>query len=226
MKVDEIFGPTIQGEGALAGTVTMFVRLGGCDYQCSWCDTLHAVLPENVVHWKDMSAVEIEAELTRLYPNSPHGSWTTISGGNPAIWQTELPELVDELRAHGRRVNIETQGSVPNAAFKRADTVTLSPKGPSSGMVLNQDKLSECVRLANGRAVFKFVVGDAQDMAFARATAARHPEVPVFAQPITVNRAFPNLATLCETVATTPELAHWKVIPQLHVLAWGNERGR
>src|SRR5215831_3988340 len=39
MKVDEIFGPTIQGEGALAGAVSMFVRLGGCDYRCAWCPT-------------------------------------------------------------------------------------------------------------------------------------------------------------------------------------------
>ena len=133
---------------------------------------------------------------------------------------------MDELRAAGRRVNIETQGSVPNKAFKRADAITLSPKGPSSGMVLDHAKLAACVELANGRAVFKFVIGDEADMAFARATAARHPEVPVFAQPITVKGAFPNLATLCETVATTPELSRWKVIPQLHVLAWGNERGR
>ena len=43
IRVNEIFGPTIQGEGALIGQPTIFVRTGGCDYRCSWCDTLHAV---------------------------------------------------------------------------------------------------------------------------------------------------------------------------------------
>lgn len=226
MKVDEIFGPTIQGEGALAGTVTMFVRLGGCDYRCSWCDTMHAVDPANVGNWTEMTPDEILVRVNQIGPKQRWGDWVTISGGNPAIWQKELPSLVEELQIGGWRVNVETQGSVPNAAFKQANTVTLSPKGPSSGMQLDTDKLAQCVELAGQRAVFKFVVGDAADMAFARYIASRHPDVPVYAQPVTVKGAFPYLATLCETVARTPDLSRWKVIPQLHVLAWGNERGR
>ena len=39
MKVNEIFGPTIQGEGRSAGMPTMFVRLSGCNLACIWCDT-------------------------------------------------------------------------------------------------------------------------------------------------------------------------------------------
>ena len=39
IAISEIFGPTIQGEGALIGKPTVFVRTGGCDYRCSWCDT-------------------------------------------------------------------------------------------------------------------------------------------------------------------------------------------
>ena len=43
LRIAEIFGPTIQGEGALIGEPTVFVRTGGCDYRCTWCDSLHAV---------------------------------------------------------------------------------------------------------------------------------------------------------------------------------------
>ena len=43
IRISEIFGPTIQGEGALIGQPTVFVRTGGCDYRCAWCDSLHAV---------------------------------------------------------------------------------------------------------------------------------------------------------------------------------------
>ena len=39
IPVIEIFGPTIQGEGAVIGLKTMFVRTAGCDYSCSWCDS-------------------------------------------------------------------------------------------------------------------------------------------------------------------------------------------
>ena len=46
IRISEIFGPTIQGEGPLMGRPTVFVRTGGCDYRCRWCDTLYAVLPE------------------------------------------------------------------------------------------------------------------------------------------------------------------------------------
>jgi hypothetical protein len=46
--VVEVFGPTIQGEGAMAGLPTYFVRLGGCDWRCAWCDSMHAVDPAQV----------------------------------------------------------------------------------------------------------------------------------------------------------------------------------
>lgn len=43
IRVSEIFGPTIQGEGALIGEPTVFVRTGGCDYRCVWYNTMHTV---------------------------------------------------------------------------------------------------------------------------------------------------------------------------------------
>ena len=51
IRVSEIFGPTIQGEGVLIGLPTVFVRTGGCDYRCSWCDSLHAVDPKYRHDW-------------------------------------------------------------------------------------------------------------------------------------------------------------------------------
>jgi len=48
IPVLEIFGPVIQGEGPLAGQVSHFVRLGLCDYRCSWCDSMFAVDPAQV----------------------------------------------------------------------------------------------------------------------------------------------------------------------------------
>ena len=95
--VIEIFGPTIQGEGAEAGLPTHFVRLGGCDYRCSWCDTMYAVDPATVR--RDavrMGVEEICAALDRLR-GAP--AWVSLSGGNPALHH--LGELVDALHAAG-----------------------------------------------------------------------------------------------------------------------------
>src|SRR3954464_167518 len=78
--VVEIFGPTIQGEGPLAGSKTMFVRLGGCDYRCTSCDSLHAVIPSAVKkHARYLTAEEITDELVRLRGISGT-EWVTLSG--------------------------------------------------------------------------------------------------------------------------------------------------
>ena len=62
--VIEIFGPTIQGEGAEAGLPTHFVRFGGCDYRCSWCDTMYAVDP--AVVRATPSALSVDEIVERL----------------------------------------------------------------------------------------------------------------------------------------------------------------
>ena len=50
--VQSIFGPTIQGEGPLMGTKTNFIRLAGCDYRCTWCDSMVAVDPIHRATWR------------------------------------------------------------------------------------------------------------------------------------------------------------------------------
>ena len=57
LRIAEIFGPTIQGEGALIGEPTVFVRAGGCDYRCAWCDSLLAVDSAYRNDWAAMSGI-------------------------------------------------------------------------------------------------------------------------------------------------------------------------
>src|SRR5947209_8352955 len=65
--VIEIFGPTIQGEGAEAGLATHFLRVGGCDYRCSWCDTMYAVDPAEVrANSRHLSREQIIEEIDAL----------------------------------------------------------------------------------------------------------------------------------------------------------------
>src|SRR5262249_24745088 len=148
----------------------------GCDYRCRWCDTLYAVLPEQVrANSTAMSAKEI---VERLQDLGPHTPWVTLSGGNPALHQ--LGQLVDELHAAGYRVAVETQGSVYRGSLERSDLVTVSPKPPSSGMEPDLAALDRFVGLPGAN--LKVVVFDEADFAFARTVHRRFPSVPFYLQ--------------------------------------------
>jgi 7-cyano-7-deazaguanosine (preQ0) biosynthesis protein QueE len=83
IRISEIFGPTIQGEGPLIGRPTVFVRTAGCDYRCAWCDTLYAVLPDYHDEWTYMTESEILARVNELA--AKQGVLISLSGGNPAL---------------------------------------------------------------------------------------------------------------------------------------------
>ena len=136
IPVVEIFGPTVQGEGAEAGIPTHFVRVGGCDFRCSWCDTMYAVDPEIVrATAEKLSSQEIVARVEGL---GGRPDWVTISGGNPALHQ--LDDVVWRLHGAGFRVSVETQGSRWASWLGAVDRLTISPKPPSSGMATTQTR--------------------------------------------------------------------------------------
>jgi 7-carboxy-7-deazaguanine synthase len=237
--VSEIFGPTVQGEGPLIGRASVFVRTGGCDYRCSWCDTLYAVLPQYRNDWTPMTPSDIMARVEELAGG--HSVLVTLSGGNPAL------QPLAPLIALGRRGDrgrhdfaLETQGSMAQPWFADLDWLILSPKPPSSGMAIDWDGFDACLDAAKGRprTVLKIVVFDEADYRYAQAAAARHPGMPVYLQ--VGNPAAPTGAGLPEEadmgdlmhrfrwLAGKVMADHWfaaTVLPQLHVLAWGNKRG-
>lgn len=235
IRVSEIFGPTIQGEGALIGLPTVFVRTGGCDYRCSWCDSLHAVDAEYRATWVPMSAEAVMGEVARLSGERP--IMVTLSGGNPAI--QPLSALIDLGHARGYSFAIETQGSVARDWFSALDMLVLSPKPPSSGMVVDWAVFESCVVAAKDAAtVLKIVVFDEVDYQWARQVAGRYPGLPVYLQPgnhtppppeddaATVDQdgIDARMRWLVERV-TGDGWFDAKVLPQLHVMLWGNKRG-
>ncbi|WP_027244207.1 7-carboxy-7-deazaguanine synthase QueE [Leisingera daeponensis] len=232
LRIAEIFGPTIQGEGALIGEPTVFVRAGGCDYRCSWCDSMHAVDSARRHDWAVMTPEDVMAEVRRLSAGKP--LTVSISGGNPAI--QDFAPVIAIGKEEGYRFACETQGSVSQPWFADLDTLVLSPKPPSSGEKTDWHKFTRCLHQAKGcgQAVMKIVVFDDTDYAWAKAAAERHPELPLYLQPgnpevdpeqpVDLNQATDRLLWLIEKVTGdgwfTP-----RVLPQLHVLVWGNKRG-
>lgn len=224
--VIEIYGPTIQGEGAQLGLPTMFVRFGGCDYRCSWCDTMFAVLPDEVrKNSTRMSDDEIVSELVR----DRRTDWVTFSGGNPLL--LKLDSLVDLLHSYGFKINVETQGSVYRDWARKCDLITVSPKPPSSGMRPDLKVLDKFMELSN--VVLKVVVLDELDFEFARYLHNRYKHVPFYLQPCNDSPGSPDIESLVRRldwlVSKTLEcrdMSDARVLPQLHVLIWGNERRR
>ena len=236
IRISEIFGPTIQGEGVLIGEPTVFVRTGGCDYRCLWCDSLHAVESRFRHEWKPMGVDAIWDEVTTLSGNRP--LTVSLSGGNPAI--QPLGPLIAHGKAEGYRFALETQGSIAKDWFSTLDTLVLSPKPPSSGMEFDPVALTACVETAGPkpRVVLKFVVFDETDYAFAKHVSALHPQLPIYLQPgnhtppppeaddasIDIDGIMRRMEWLVDMVIADRWFeAH--VLPQLHVLIWGNKRG-
>jgi 7-carboxy-7-deazaguanine synthase len=229
LKVSEIFGPTIQGEGALMGQPTMFVRLGGCDYRCDWCDTLYAVLPNYNKEWKKATEEEVVDELEHSACSGAHADceWVTVSGGNPALQDCE--ELIRQTQSKGFKVAMETQGSICRAWFTELDHLVLSPKPPSSGEQLDESVFRECLENAPYHYSIKLVVKDMDDYEWARGLVERHnlsDEQDVFLQPCNTNTLL-NLDSYKWLVAQALDnpIYGTRILPQLHVLAWGGERG-
>lgn len=168
IAVVEIFGPTIQGEGPLAGSKTMFIRFGGCDYRCQKCDSLHAVIPAAVkANARYLTAEQIADEVQRLRGLSG-AQWVTLSGGNPLMW--DLSRLIDYLHGNGLSVAVETQGTLFKPWLTRAQCVVISPKGPGMGEKFEPDKLIPIVAALHEKGVataIKVVVFSQQDFDFA-----------------------------------------------------------
>lgn len=235
IRVAEIFGPTIQGEGALIGLPTVFVRTGGCDFRCSWCDSLHAVDAAYRDSWRPMPAAAVLDEVARLAGGVP--LMVSLSGGNPAI--QPLGPLIAQGRGRGYRFALETQGSVARRWFGDLDMLVLSPKPPSSGMDTNRAAFDDCVAAGQGaETVLKIVVFDETDYVYARQTAARYPALPVYLQPgnhtppppgddgAAVDRE--GVEARMRWLVARVAQDRWfeaRVLPQLHVMLWGNKRG-
>ena len=235
IPVLEIFGPTIQGEGAVIGRKTMFVRTAGCDYHCSWCDSAFTWDGSAKDDIKQMPPEEIWNELFELGGHC--FDHVTISGGNPALISA-IGELVHLLKEKGMKTALETQGSRWQDWMKDIDDLTLSPKPPSSGMETNFEMLDSIVsNLADiGNASIKVVVFDDNDFEFAVKIHERYRTVPFYLQvgnddittadnDLLLKKLLQKYESLIQKVIECPNLNDVKVLPQLHALVWGNKRG-
>lgn len=235
IPVLEIFGPTIQGEGAVIGQKTMFVRTAGCDYSCSWCDSAFTWDGSSKDQILFMSAEEIWDELKRL--GGDGFSFVTISGGNPALLKN-LDCLIALLKENEITIGIETQGSRWQDWFYDIDELTISPKPPSSGMDTDFEILDKIIaNLQNGHHIsLKVVIFNDEDYQYAKQVHQRYENIPFFFQvgndDLTtidhsqfISKMLQKYEALIDKVISDDDVKNVKVLPQLHTYIWGNKRG-
>ncbi|MCL4157507.1 UNVERIFIED_CONTAM: hypothetical protein GTU68_027708, partial [Idotea baltica] len=107
---------TIQGEGYFTGTPAYFIRLGGCDVGCVWCDVKDSW---NAGKWPEQS---IEALVAGAKEHASR--LVVVTGGEPLMY--DMRELTTALRAEGFTTNIETSGAHPLSGHW--DWLCFSPK--------------------------------------------------------------------------------------------------
>lgn len=228
LPVSEVF-TTYQGEGPRAGKPCQFIRLGGCNLACSWCDTPYT--------W-DASRYDLKAENPRTTINDVMDLIeptldVVISGGEPLIHQQRQAwgALLRRLRRATCHIAVETNGTiVPNEVTQtHVQHFSISPKLPNAGgHGRGQDPTMADwpTTLKMGpHTCLKFVCSDADDVkrAVDVAVARGWPHWKVWVMP--------------EGTETETVLARWRAISEaaielrvnctqrLHVLAWGAKRG-
>lgn len=252
IPVHEVFGPTIQGEGMVIGQKTMFVRTGGCDYSCSWCDSSFTwdgsaratmMTPQEI--WEKLVDGQIVGNPDNPSRPKLNFNHVTISGGNPALFGGVLDEFIDICEDHGVRVGLETQGSRWQEWFYRIHDLTISPKPPSSGMTTNWEVLDDILQKLHTYDAtdysLKVVIFDDADFEYAKEVYDRYVNRKglAYASDFYVSvgnkdaheegdisgRLLEKLDWLWQKVINDPECNNWKPLPQLHTLVWANKRG-
>jgi 7-carboxy-7-deazaguanine synthase len=226
LLVSEIFGPTLQGEGPSVGRRCGFLRLGGCNLDCAWCDTPYtwdwrSFRPDREL--RRMETAEVVAAVEAMGVEM-----LVVTGGEPLLQGRPLLPLLAAAGERGWRVEVETNGTVPPppALAGRVAQFNVSPKLANSGVAAER-RLRPAALAAlrdTGRAVFKFVAGSVADLDEIDALVSDHGLDPVYVMPEGTTAEVVT-ARLRELAGPALERG-FHVTPRLHILLWGDQRGR
>ena len=229
MLVSEIFH-SIQGEGILAGTPSVFVRTSGCNLRCTWCDTPYASWnPEG----EKLDVDEIVARVA-AFP-SPH---VVLTGGEPMI-APGIYELAAALRSAGKHITIETAATIPPDAIA-CDLASLSPKlrnsSPGNRLSDAWREKHESLRwqpavvavwMATYNYQLKFVVAGPDDLEEIEEMLAALPVRPPAGRVLLMPEGI-DAGTLRERgswLADVCKTSGYRFCPRLHIELFGNRRG-
>jgi 7-carboxy-7-deazaguanine synthase len=176
---------SIQGESSYAGYPCFFIRLAGCNLRCSWCDSSFSYQEPAVL----LTVNQLLAQAA-AYP----AALIEITGGEPLLQENIYP-LIDGLLASGRRILLETNGSMSLTRLDPRVVKIMDVKCPDSSMHERMD-LGNFVYLTPSDEV-KFVIASAADYRWAKemlTTLRRSTAARVLFAPVAGHVAAPDLA--------------------------------
>ena len=223
MRIAELFY-SIQGEGALVGVPSVFIRTSGCNLRCAWCDTPYTSWqPEGTDFTLDQILDEVRGHPARH---------VVVTGGEPMI-APEIVALSQRLRDAGMHITIETAGTVMQPVA--CDLMSISPKLANSTpsdpgwsvrherLRIQPEVLAELI--ARYEYQLKFVIARPGDLDEVRALIGelQAERERVILMPEGTDREILRergtwLAEICKDEG-------FRFSPRLHIELWGNERG-
>lgn len=223
----EVF-TSIQGEGVTVGVPSVFVRLTACNLRCVWCDTKYTWDWTQYDPIRESISQEVKTLTARILGTGAQN--VVITGGEPLLQARELGLLVRALKDAQRRIEVETNGTLEPAGplSELVDQWNVSPKLETSGNPSAEREVPSALRWFAHcpHAYFKFVVVEPEDIAAAIALADRYsvPRERVLLMPEGT-----DASALIERSAWLVERAQClgvRYSPRLHILLWGDQRGR
>jgi organic radical activating enzyme len=247
LNVNEIFGPTIQGEGKLVGTPSIFIRFANCNFKCEGynveyvtpngikkvsCDTYYAVDTAFKKQWLSISSSNIIDEVAKLIPN--YKIDIVITGGEPLLyWKNkDFQDLLKYYISNGHKVTIETNASLDiqiNETYQKEIIFSMSVKLSNSLEKLekrvNINTLCEILNKTS-ESYFKFVV----ETKFINNTQkeisdilTQVPNCEVYLMPMGDTNV--QLNQNSEEVINLAIKNGYKYCDRLHIRVWDNKRG-
>lgn len=237
LPINEVFY-SLQGEGKLAGTPSVFIRTSGCNLRCWFCDSYHT-------SWEpthDLMEIDELIKKVQEYEGAEH---VVVTGGEPLI-HDETVKLINRMQDGGYHTTVETNGTIVRDAA--IDLVSLSPKLASSTPTaekdpigdgeqaehhercrINVDSLAEMVDSYEFQ--LKFVVTNRDDMPeindlveqIRDVTATTINDSDVLLMPEGATRS--SLADTSDSVAELALKHGYRYSPRLHVDLWNDAPG-
>ncbi len=215
---------SVQGEGPLLGQRAAFVRFSRCNLSCGWCDSKYT--------W-DWEQFDLRQESQRgrvreiaAWVVDQHVDLVIVTGGEPLLQQPALAALARSCAP--ARIQVETNGTVtpiPEVA-EAVHLFVVSPKLANSGVAFGQRIVPTALGslVETGKTEWKFVATNVADLDEIAALAEEFGLRPVWVMPegTTPAAILDGQRTLAEAVL----VRGWNLTTRLHILLWGDERGR
>ncbi|MDF1543576.1 MAG: 7-carboxy-7-deazaguanine synthase QueE [bacterium] len=232
LPLSELF-LSVQGEGRYAGYPALFIRFQYCNLGCAWCDTRFSWDKNELEEGSLLTVTELVGQAKQAIAvgeNRPEGVHVVLTGGEPMLHQDRLPVLMEQMRRAGFNFfEIETNGMfVPSTEMLKAiDWWNCSPKLSNSGLPIENCLVPEAIKAISGtdRADFKFVVSEASDLDELTKyylPLIKREQVMLMPEGYTQKRQLRNSPWVIRECAKRG----FRFSPRLHILAFGNERGK